>query len=373
MTMRTPVLFAALAADLLLRSGDAAACAAAPVSTSGEIGAGAQRIIIATREGATEVVVEMTVPQTIADYGVLIPVPVRPTLDPVPVDSDDIDQVDQATRPQIYDGSGSSSGGGIGCGSASDRGGLNDLGVEVIQKVDIGPLEVVVLTATAASDLTRWLTSNGFKIPNGKEQVLTRYTGVGNYFIAARRNDHSAAGSASRIGVHFTLPGTQLTIPLPATQLGSGGFLGVTLFVATDGGVGSMTPYAPLTLNDLDEELLSSDYRGAVQAAVTSRAGLAFVVEGIYPNGAANILPNRLAAFTSPGATLTRMSTVAEPSSFTTDLTVAVAGAPAEAPSSRTVGEPAESGCNTAKGQVTSLAYLFYFTAYWRLRRRARR
>jgi hypothetical protein len=372
--MRASVFATALAASvlLLLPPRDAAACAAAPVSTSGEIGAGAQRILIATRDEVTEVVVEMTVPRTTADYGVLIPVPARPTLDPSPVDSGEIDQVDQATRPQIFDDS-ASGGGGIGCGSASDRGGLNGLGVDVIEKVNIGPLEVVVLTASAASDLTQWLSSNGFRIPTGKEQVLTRYTGIGNYFIAARRDDRAAAGSPSRIGVHFTLPGTQLTIPLPAVQLGGGGALGITLFVAAEDGVGSMTPYAPLTLNDLDGALLTSDYRGAVQAAVASRNGLAFVVEGIYPNGASSILPDRLASFASPGATLTRMSTVAEPAAFTADLTVAVAGAPAEAPSSRTVGGPAESGCRAARGQASSLAYLLFFAGYWRLRRRSPR
>jgi hypothetical protein len=369
--MRASVFATALAASvlLLLPPRDAAACAAAPVSTSGEIGAGAQRILIATRDEVTEVVVEMTVPRTTADYGVLIPVPARPTLDPRPVESADIDQVDQATRPQIFDDS-ASGGGGVGCGSAADRGGLN---VDVIDRVNIGPLEVVVLTASAASDLTQWLSSNGFRIPTGKEQVLTRYTGIGNYFIAARRDDRAAAGSPSRIGVHFTLPGTQLTIPLPAVQLGGGGALGITLFVAAEDGVGSMTPYVPLTLNDLDGALLTSDYRGAVQAAVSSRNGMAFVVEGIYANGAASILPPSLASFASPGATLTRMSTVAEPAAFTADLTVAVAGAPAEAPSSRTVGEPAESGCRAARGQASSLAYLLFFAGYWRLRRRSPR
>lgn len=65
------------------------------------IGADAQRIILAVHDGVTDVITQLGVSRTTADYGVLIPVPSQPTLDAKPVASADLDVVFNGTAPSI--------------------------------------------------------------------------------------------------------------------------------------------------------------------------------------------------------------------------------------------------------------------------------
>lgn len=346
----------------------AEACAAAPVSTSGELGGGAQRIFISARDEQTEVVVELTVPQTAVDYGALIPVPVRPTVDASAVDPRELDRLEGYSRPEIYDNR-DSGGGGIGCGAAADRGGANDLGVQVIQEVEIGPLVVVVLTASAAPELDRWLADNGFTLPSGGAGILERYTRPGAYFIAARRSERATVGGPSRIGVHFTLPGIQLTIPIGGIRLGGDAEVSLLLFVAASTKVGPLAPYRPLVLGDLDEAKLLEDYRGAVRDGVGAQGGRAFLLEGVFEDIAV-ATTGKLATLVDPRAKLTRLSTVTRPSSFTEDLLLGAAGAPEVVPRVVSVGAPDSGGCRAMNGGVSPLWGLLAFL-FWRRRTRA--
>ena len=69
---------------------------------SGTIGANAQRILISVHGGTTDVITQIGVPATTADYGVLIPVPSAPTLDPSPVASADIDVLDTENGAHVH-------------------------------------------------------------------------------------------------------------------------------------------------------------------------------------------------------------------------------------------------------------------------------
>src|SRR5690348_4002690 len=70
--------------------------------TPGEVDQNAQRIFVSVRGDKTEIVTQVGVPQAGADYGVLLPVPNQPTLDPTPVSSTDFDALNRRTAPQIY-------------------------------------------------------------------------------------------------------------------------------------------------------------------------------------------------------------------------------------------------------------------------------
>ena len=58
---------------------------------SGTIAADAQRILISVHGGVTDVITQIGVPETTANYGVLIPVPGEPTLDAKPVPSSELE------------------------------------------------------------------------------------------------------------------------------------------------------------------------------------------------------------------------------------------------------------------------------------------
>jgi hypothetical protein len=64
---------------------------------------GSQRIVMSVRAGGTtDMIVQVTVPRTTADYGVLIPVPSEPTLDNRPVSSADLDALDAITAQVMH-------------------------------------------------------------------------------------------------------------------------------------------------------------------------------------------------------------------------------------------------------------------------------
>jgi hypothetical protein len=67
-------------------SGDARACGGGGLVTAeaATVGANVQRVFVAVRPQVTEAVTQVAVPATAADYGVLIPLPARPTVDDKP-------------------------------------------------------------------------------------------------------------------------------------------------------------------------------------------------------------------------------------------------------------------------------------------------
>jgi hypothetical protein len=274
---------------LLLRSLAAGACGGGTVTALGaEIGADAQRIYISVHGSTTEVVTQIIVPESSADYGVLIPVPVEPTLDPKPVPAGDLDVLDKLTAPRIYASQDSGDeGGGCSCIPVSGDDGGDPAeplpGVMLSEPVDIGPITAVVLTGDTASAVDGWLQEHGFDISEANRPIVEAYSGSGHYFIAIRRNAASTGGPSS-IGIHFTLPGDQRGLPLRFASIGAAPTVAFTLFVGADTAVAPSAPFESLLLADLDAGLLrSSYYAGAVERAVAQHGERAFVLEGQHP------------------------------------------------------------------------------------------
>ncbi|MET0593080.1 MAG: DUF2330 domain-containing protein, partial [Polyangiaceae bacterium] len=171
----------------------ASACGGGGVMSTSGVVMGSQRILMSARaNGTTDMVVQVTVPQTTADYGVLIPVPSEPTLDSRPVSSQELDSLDRNTAPHIESPSDGSSGVGCGCASVAADGGKG--GVIVRDSVNIGPVVAVSLTGDNADAVGAWLTEHGFQLPSSDNETLARYVSAGSYFIAIRRSDSAAAG-----------------------------------------------------------------------------------------------------------------------------------------------------------------------------------
>lgn len=358
---------AAAATALLLPARPAEACAGGTVSASGNLGADAQRIFLAVNGEETEVVIQVAVPRTTEDYGLLIPVPARPTLDTTPVSSSDLDSLDTATQPGIVDNT-TSGGGGVGCGSSDKAGGLRN-GAMVIETAEIGPLTAVVLTASSGADLTAWLDANNFNIPGNKQSVIDRYTGAGSYFIAAKRNQGAADDAPSSLGLHFTLPGEQLGIPLPIAQLGGASEVAFTIFVAADQPISATGAYARLTLADLDKAAVrDADYRSALDGAIQNKNGRAFIEEGVYEK---SVAIGALARLTSTGQTISRLSSVTKPEALTDTL---ILGRSSErSPRTLDVTAEEEGGCRSSGGILSPLVYLGLLFGALRLNRRRRR
>jgi hypothetical protein len=305
------------------------ACGGGLVSPlSAQVGASTQRIFLSVRNARTDVVTQIVVPETTADYGVILPVPGEPILDPEPVSASDLAVLDEATAPHITV-SNSDGGSGCGCplGAGSDAqraGGAN--GVHVSDGVDIGPVTVVVLGGDDAAGIQVWLTDNGFVLPPPEgPSLIEQYAGNGRYFIAIRRSDTSVSGGPSSIGVHFTLSGDQRGLPLRFARLGAAETVAFTVFVAAERAAAPAPPFEALTLLDLDAGTLrGADYASAVQEAVSAHDGLAFVIEGTHPATAllGGLHGTRLEGFLDSGQTVTRLSTVLLAAALTADVTL---------------------------------------------------
>ena len=98
----------ATAVAVALSPWPAEACGGGGVTTSEQnvAVADSQRVVLAlhdagTADARTEIVAQIGVPTAGADYGVLIPVPGTPVIDPKPVLVEDLDALDRATAPTI--------------------------------------------------------------------------------------------------------------------------------------------------------------------------------------------------------------------------------------------------------------------------------
>lgn len=306
----------------LVVPGVTEACGGGGVVSSrpGSVGANAQRVLLSVRSrdgsGAgqtttTDVITQIGVPDTTSDYGVLLPLPTSPTLDPTPVAAAELELLDEATAPQIVRREPSES---SGCGCLGATGGdvskgENGTGARVSEPVSIGPVTAVVLSGTTDA-VNAWLADNGFVISATDQATVAAYAGY--YFVAIRRNEQAALGGPSSIGIHFTMPGDHREVPLRFASLGAAPTVAFTLFLAVDELAGPSPPFTALTLADLDTGLLrAGSYAQAVQNAVRAHGNRAFVLESRTPIEALQgIIGTRIASFIDGGATLTRMSTI---------------------------------------------------------------
>jgi hypothetical protein len=314
-----------------MAAGAAWACGGGLVTRAGGTAAvDAQRIFISVGATSTEVVTMVRVPAAQDDFGVLLPVPALPTLDPEPVPAAEMDQLVAVTNPRLFVSQPSGDDdGGCGCVPTADKAsGSAPRGPELGPPVTIGPVTAVVLDASSADALTGWLTTNAFTVPPQHQSLIAAWSGPGRAFIALRRSAGAAAPGATSVGVHFTLPGDQRDLPLRFARLGASDPVSFTVFVAAPTGVATGLPFETFALAALDASLWRTQgYDAALLAAVGTRANHAFVVERRAPVSALALdsaLGPRLSALTPATHTLTRLSTRVPVAALDSDVSFSV-------------------------------------------------
>jgi hypothetical protein len=345
-----------------------AACGGGGVTSASRVEMGSQRIIMSVRaNGTTDMIAQVTVPHTTADYGVLIPIPSEPTLDDRPVSSSELDSLARATAPRIEIQSDGDSGIGCGCGSAEGGNAGSRSGVIVSDSVNIGPLVAVSLKGDNPDAVGVWLNGHGFRLPSSDAETLARYVHAGAYFIAIRRSESAAQGGPTSVGIHYTLQGDHRMLSLGFTKIGAQPTLALTLFIAAPQAIGPSAPFAAMTLNDLDPNYLQSqDYLGAVHAAVRSRGSKAFVLEGTTSKSSVTDYAPGIAEFMDDGAVVTRATTVVDSARLSEDVVFGTPF-PGTIPRSR---QASLSSPRTRNASVGSFGVLLIAHA---LRRRGRR
>jgi hypothetical protein len=265
-------------------------------------------------------IVQVTVPRTTADYGVLIPIPSEPTLDKRPVSSAELRALDDITAPRIESAAESSSGSGCGCGSVG-AGDAPRGGVIVGDTVNIGPVVAVSLTGDNADAVGAWLAEHGFLLPSSDAETLAHYVSAGSYFVAIRRSESASSGGPSSVGIHYTLRGDHRKLSLGFTKIGAPPTLAFTLFIAAPQAMGPSAPFAAITLDELDAtRLRNDDYQRSVQAAVSSRDSKAFVLESATSKSSLPSSVSGITQFMDDGAIITHATTVVDRSQLSDDV-----------------------------------------------------
>jgi hypothetical protein len=318
-----------LATPMMLATRGVAACgggglAGPSFDTTTGVLADSQRIVLSVRDdGTTDVVVQIGIPGSAPDFAMLIPTPTEPVVDNEPVATSSLDSLDADTAPTIHIdyGTESSSGGcSVGCGASDSLGdkSSNSGGgsVTVTQHFTVGPVTTATLTADTVDALSAWLDENGFVIPAERQDLIGEYVGPGRYFIAVRRTQ-PGNGVSQSIGLHYTLLGDHRKLSLAFARLGAAPTVAFTVFVAAKSVARPAAPFAALTLDDLDANILRRGaYFDAVKAAVHAHGSQAFVLESATPVTQGMAMP---LAFLDAGAVITRMSTVVAADELTED------------------------------------------------------
>ena len=297
--------------------------------------ADSQRIVLAFHDDApgdarTEIIAQIGVPAVGSDYGVLIPVPGRPELDPLPISSADLDALDRSTAPTIVTTNvrPPDEDGGSGCGCGSMAGGDTEgapSSVSVGAPVNVGPVTAVVLESADGSALTAWLGENGFAIPSERQAIVDHYVAMGDSFIAIRRNDTAPPNGPTSIGLHYTLRGDHRQLSLRFARIGAAPTVAFTVFVTAPTSIEPAGNFTPVALSALSElTLKGKGYSAAVAEAVTVHGWHAFVMEGspdVPSNAGLSPTFRALLGIDAPGKNrLTRLSTVIAAEALDTDV-----------------------------------------------------
>lgn len=132
-------------------------------------------------------------------------------------------------------------GGGFGCGgsasalSADGTSANEPPPVTVTKQENVGPYETVQLHSNDGSGavLSKWLTDNGYAIPDGVKTTVDAYVGEGFDFLAMKLLP--GQGIQAMRPVRVTTPGGSLSLPLRMAAIGTGATVGITLWVVASG------------------------------------------------------------------------------------------------------------------------------------------
>ncbi len=158
----------------------AAACACGGVAPSpgSEVSVGEEHAIISWRDGVEQIDLLLGVLSIDVEAGLIFPTPAPATVSLG--DRADFEAIDRVTTPERveeYDWwTFNTSGGGAPDGAAP----------EVLDVVQLGPIEAVTLAASDSAGLQTWLSDNGFALAPEVTALLEGYVERGWYFVALK-------------------------------------------------------------------------------------------------------------------------------------------------------------------------------------------
>ncbi len=125
-------------------------------------------------DGRETLILQVKYEGAAGDFGWVVPVPGRPEIDTAPGDL--FLELAWVTRPILVPSGW----------NKAQMGGVASAGVEVVERVQVGPYDATVLAATDPEALAGWLEERGYRMPEGAADVLKSYTDRGWCYAALR-------------------------------------------------------------------------------------------------------------------------------------------------------------------------------------------
>lgn len=168
--------FVAVAGCLLLSCGLAAGDGKF-FSAADDVREPHQKALLWVENGRETLILQVKYEGGAGEFGWVVPVPGRPKIETAP--SEVFYELAVVTQPIVVRVREA-----MGRGARAATGAVE--GVEVVERVQVGPYDATVLAATDEGALANWLREHEYKMPAGAEEVLASYVARGWYYVALR-------------------------------------------------------------------------------------------------------------------------------------------------------------------------------------------
>jgi hypothetical protein len=156
--------------------------------------------------------------------------------------------------------------------------------VEVVAQSVIGPYQAVTIHSNDGGGVAKWLSDNGFAIPDPVKPIVDAYTNDGFDFIALRLKPDASVRAMRPVRV--VTPGANLVLPLRMVAAGVGAHVGLTLWVVGEGRYHTQNfPDAPLDWSALrwNSNEDRSNLKELTATALASNKGWSWLSEAALP------------------------------------------------------------------------------------------
>jgi len=299
-----------------------------------------QRAVIIDRGDSETIVLQTAYEGDAADFAWVIPLPARVTrADIGTADPAMFTTLEELTAPRMLRVAGV--GGVRACGCAGSGGAHVEDGVTVWETLRVDGYDVAVLSAEDSANLSGWLSTHGYALPDGNEATLAHYVTQGWYFVALkiaptpRRNTGGVDGAPGGYTGEELRPITlsfatdQLVFPMRISRLSTRERVEVLLYVLSDHrAAGENYPTAEV---DAPASYAGGDFRGAyegwLEGTLTAAGGRALAVEWAGWVGGWSLSGPAFAELELPdeGCYLTRLRTRLRPAQMEEDIVLAAA------------------------------------------------
>ena len=186
---------------LLISGGAAAFCGFYVAQADTDLFNNASKVVIARHDNRTVITMANDYQGDLQEFAIVVPVPQILEREQIHVsDSALIDHLDAYTAPRLVEYHDADpcqivlrremlmSAAPVAEVSAGSLQFASALGVSIEAEYTVGEYDILILSAEESSGLLTWLTSSGYRLPDGAEAVLADYLDAGMYFFVAKVN-----------------------------------------------------------------------------------------------------------------------------------------------------------------------------------------